>query len=140
MVNGRKTANFNYIAPHQTNGGQRKKNRRTTMQMLLSTTALLATILTGCGRDLASHTLDDTPKVLVGSTRDACQRDNVVTVFGQNIAALEFKDFDLPAYTTEFYWYCAGTRERSANDAPFNNIEIGRSDTGALQINFYVKR
>lgn len=81
--------------------------------------------------------------ILVGRTRDACSRKNVVTFQGDSgevrVSAGEMHQVDLPALTTEFTWYCSGTRERVANDEPFETVQCERARNGAIQWVFYRK-
>jgi hypothetical protein len=77
----------------------------------------------------------------VGDTKDSCDQSDVVafqTSSGQVkiTANSPTKGFDLPGMTSEITWYCGGSRERSANDTPFNKVKISRAPNGAIQWTF----
>lgn len=92
---------------------------------------------------------DDLPKgaVEVGTTKEACDKANLVVFTGAGgkeieIKANEAKVFELQDVTKEVIWYCKEpggkkTRERSANDGQFNWLKIERSGTGAFVVTFY---
>jgi len=79
----------------------------------------------------------------VGRTRDACDGDNGVRFVGEagdvTVAAGKGVLAELPAITNELIWYCAGTRERAANDPPFNWVLCDRAGNGAIQWVFYFR-
>ena len=74
----------------------------------------------------------------VGSTQDACDRDEVVKIADRHGDAVRIKAgdknkvVDLPSATRELSWYCGGSRERAANDHPFNRVRVTRAENGAL--------
>lgn len=80
---------------------------------------------------------------VVGDTRDACDGHNPVTFAGKtgsaSVRAGQSETVELPSSTREIYWYCAGTRERSANDTPFNEVQITRAGNGAIHWVFMVR-
>ena len=73
---------------------------------------------------------------VVGDTHDACDGSNSVSFETKNgtvhVPRSATQTFDLPSATREINWYCAGSRERSANDKPFNRVQITRADNGAI--------
>lgn len=80
----------------------------------------------------------------VGSTKDGCDgehpvkfegKDGTVTIHRNNSGTV----VELPSSTRELNWYCGGSRERSANDKPFNAVKISRASNGAIQWVFLVK-
>lgn len=78
----------------------------------------------------------------VGDTKDGCSADNAVTFqISSGTAKVKANSspapFDLPGLTREITWYCGGSRERSANDTPFNRVKISRANNGAIQWVFY---
>jgi hypothetical protein len=86
---------------------------------------------------------------MVGDTRDACGGTSVqfATKTGslsvlkgqnQNLNKGNPAPVALPSMTREITWYCDGTRERSANDTPFNAVEIQRAPNGAIHWTFFV--
>ena len=78
----------------------------------------------------------------VGTTKDACDRSEVVKIADRSGETVRIKAgqknqvVDLPAATREVTWYCGGTRERAANDEPFNRVRLSRADNGALSWTF----
>jgi hypothetical protein len=77
----------------------------------------------------------------VGTRKDACSRGNEVRFAGKNgdvtVAANESKLVELAAPTTELFWFCGGTRERCANDNPFNWVRCERAGNGAITWTFF---
>jgi len=80
---------------------------------------------------------------VVGDTRDACDGNDTVKFESKdgpvNVHRNESKTAELPSSTREIYWYCAGSRERSANDTPFNVVQITRAGNGAIHWVFLVR-
>lgn len=78
----------------------------------------------------------------VGNTKDACDKSNPVKLESStgpvSVGANSTKSVSLPARTTEIFWYCGGSRERSANDKEFNNVKISRAANGAIQWTFFL--
>lgn len=77
----------------------------------------------------------------VGDTKDACDKSNRVKFQTSSGTAsvppnVSGKEFDLPGLTREITWYCGSSRERSANDTPFNKVKISRASNGAIQWTF----
>src|SRR5215813_3926020 len=71
---------------------------------------------------------------VVGDTRDAC-RSGMVMLAGKNGEQAippnaNNVPVELPAMTREIYWYCGGSRERSANGTPFNKVLVTRKNGG----------
>src|SRR5262245_18403125 len=63
----------------------------------------------------------------VGTSKDACDGDDVVKFQTRNGPAKVKNDqhdhrFDMMGMVHEFQWYCGGSRERVANDKPFNVV------------------
>jgi len=46
----------------------------------------------------------------------------------------------MPSTRNEVFWYCDGTRERSANDQAFNFVACERAGNGAIVFTFYKKQ
>lgn len=85
--------------------------------------------------------LNATTETKVGDTRDACDKAHDVKFQTSTTPAIvpaniPLRGFDLPALTHELTWYCGGSRERSANGAEFNKVEITRAKNGAIQWTF----
>lgn len=82
--------------------------------------------------------------VEVGTTKDACAGSNAVSFHAKDgkvvVNASESKLVELPAFTRELHWYCGDSRERCANDHPFNFVKCERAGSGAIQWVFYAKR
>lgn len=80
----------------------------------------------------------------VGTTKDACDRSCGVRFATKSgdvvVAAGESKLVELVGYTREVIWYCCGTRERCANDHPFNWVRCERAGNGAIFWTFYAGR
>src|SRR5262245_2345129 len=81
--------------------------------------------------------------VEVGRTRDACAKNNEVRFAGDSgdvkVAANSSLLVQLPASSRELIWYCGGSRERAANDEPFNWVMCDRAGNGAIQWVFYFR-
>jgi hypothetical protein len=80
---------------------------------------------------------------VVGDTRDACDGSNTVKFEGKDgavsVKRSQTQTVQLPSSTREIYWYCSGSRERSANDTPFNAVQITRASNGAIHWVFLVR-
>src|SRR5215831_3939383 len=80
---------------------------------------------------------------VVGDTRDACDGNDTVKFESKDgpvsVRRNESKTAELPSSTREIHWYCAGSRERSANDTPFNVVQITRAGNGAIHWVFLVR-
>lgn len=98
--------------------------------------SLLSIVLsfTACGNDQSSTS--ETKEVLVGSTRDACDRNEMVRVHARDgiveLPANSDKTFSMGAPNREVFWNCGGSRERSANDHAFVTVHAVRHDNGAI--------
>jgi hypothetical protein len=80
---------------------------------------------------------------VVGDTNDGCDKNNPVKIQardGQKSIPHSTKNFpvDLPGMVTEIHFYCGGTRERAANDTPFDKLLMTRAANGAIHIVFLV--
>jgi hypothetical protein len=80
----------------------------------------------------------------VGSTKDGCDGHLAVTFAGKagqvSVQAGHIHPPEqLPSLTREISWYCGGTRERSANDTPFNMVQITRKPNGAITWTFKLR-
>ena len=79
----------------------------------------------------------------VGTTKDACDKGNQIRFAAKEgdvkVVADSSKLAELPATTRELFWYCGGTRERCANDEPFNVVMCERAGNGAIVWTFYTK-
>ena len=77
----------------------------------------------------------------VGTTNDACSSGNATRFAGKDgdvtVGAGESKLVELPAYTNELFWFCGGSRERCANDNPFNYVRCERAGNGAITWTFF---
>ncbi|MEP6864538.1 MAG: hypothetical protein ABJE66_28210 [Deltaproteobacteria bacterium] len=77
----------------------------------------------------------------VGTTKDSCDADNVVK-FATKVGTAQVKNdqqehrFEMLGMLREFHWYCAGSRERVANDEQFNVVVIRRAKNGAISWTF----
>ena len=111
--------------------------------------AVLAATLPGTA---AADTPEEKIKKLglaeVGDTKDACGHDKVTFSGRENgegkvgevkVGKGEKKLVEMPSVVTEFHWYCNGTRERVANDKPFDWVLIERAGNGAIAWKFYRK-
>jgi len=103
--------------------------------MKMRSRILLLAVLTAAAQLLVAS------ETKVGDTKDACDKSDLVkfqTSSGQAQvkANSATKGFDLPGLTREIYWYCGGSRERSANDKEFNKVKISRAPNGAIQWTF----
>lgn len=77
----------------------------------------------------------------VGTTKDACDGHAAVTFATRDGTAKVTNDqkdhrFAMTGFLRELHWYCGGTRERVANDAPFNVVVIHRAANGAIAWTF----
>jgi len=77
----------------------------------------------------------------VGTTKDACDGHKDVTFLALDANGASAKitvhysatrEADLPGLVREITWYCAGSRERSANDELFNHVKLARQQNGAM--------
>ena len=80
----------------------------------------------------------------VGSTRDACDRNEYV-YFRRNrnnvrIAAGDRRIFDLGYNVRTVNWRCGNSDERFSNGTPFRIIQVSRSSTGAIEWTLYQRR
>src|SRR5262249_3752921 len=81
---------------------------------------------------------------VVGDTKDACDGSELVKLEGKSGEVKIAHSSNnvpvvLPSMTREFNWYCGGSRERSANDKPFNKILVTRASNGAIHWVFVVE-
>jgi hypothetical protein len=80
----------------------------------------------------------------VGTTKDACDKNNVVRITGKDgdikIPADSSELVALPASKKELFWYCGGTRERVANDESFDHVLVERAGNGAINWTFLKKK
>lgn len=82
--------------------------------------------------------LASTLGTLVGSTSDACDKRHTVYLDSTSVKAGESKVIRLGYYTKEKHFRCGGTRERFANDVPFNSVRMTRAGNGAIFTEFLV--
>jgi hypothetical protein len=105
-------------------------------KIFLAAAALVCCLLTV---DLRAFAADK----VVGDTRDACDGNDTVKFEGKNgavnVKRSQSQTAELPSMTRELNWYCAGSRERSANDTPFNVVQITRAANGAIHWVFLVR-
>jgi hypothetical protein len=71
-----------------------------------------------------------------GDTADACDKKAVVSFTAShpvtvNASQTVVADFAKPL--TEFSWLCGTSKERVANDAPFDEVRVSRSPNGAIR-------
>jgi hypothetical protein len=96
-------------------------------------------VVTGITRQSAEPKL-----VEVGRTKDACAGGNGVRFTGASgevtVAAGSAQLVRLPAAARELFWYCGGSRERCANDQPFDHVLCERAGNGAISWVFYLQR
>lgn len=77
----------------------------------------------------------------VGTTYDWCREATFVRFQVHDgeahVKKGETRHFKLSGKKTELYWYCGDTRERCANDKPFNWVRLFRSPDGRMTWTFF---
>lgn len=99
------------------------------------------TLVIAIGLLAVGHSVAD-DYVEVGKEMAACDKDNEIRFHGKDGEVKlkpdsSTKVVDLPAETSELYFYCGGTREREACDRAFDAVQAERAGNGAITFTFY---
>jgi hypothetical protein len=91
----------------------------------------------------ASAPPGQTPVHRAGDTADGCDGNQPVT-FGSkagtvSVAKSQTITVDLAKPVTELTWFCGKSKERVANDTPFDQVQISRRVNGAIKWVFNLK-
>ncbi|NVB78821.1 MAG: hypothetical protein HOV81_10535 [Kofleriaceae bacterium] len=78
-----------------------------------------------------------------GDTSDGCDGDKAVTFASKggtvSVAKSQTITVDLAKPVTEMTWFCGNSKERVANDTPFDQVQISRRVNGAIKWVFLLK-
>ncbi len=115
-----------------TNEGPLSAPRSTMISKFALTSAACLVILSGAKMASAQSS--------IGYTKDDCSASRDVKFANVIVKANQSVDVDLSKEVTELVWYCGGSKERVANDQPFDRVKLTRAVNGALTWKFYDRK